>query len=307
MIRYDFCIAWNTEEDADFVQLLELACQKEEMTLLKITSENFERTREELVNNQISFRTFFDRGSDNDPRFRFLENWSLQHGVYVFNKSELTARAADKAKMHFVFINAGLQTPYTFLLPSYREQPDIPPIELSQLGESFIIKPAHGGGGEGVVTEANSWTQVLESRKEYPEDTYLLQMYVIPIQLNSRPAWFRVINCTGEIYPCWWDIKTHVYTPVTSSDEETFGLSSLREQSKSIAKICQLELFSSEITLTENNIFIVVDYINDQIDLRLQSKATDGVPDAIIQDIARQLVRLGKNHKSRDSLDELLG
>jgi hypothetical protein len=35
---------------------------------------------------------------------------------------------------------------------------------------------------------------------------------------------------------------------------------------------------------------VVVDYVNDQIDLRLQSKILEGVPDDIVQDIAERLV-----------------
>jgi hypothetical protein len=35
---------------------------------------------------------------------------------------------------------------------------------------------------------------------------------------------------------------------------------------------------------------MVVDYVNDPIDLRLQSKATDGVPDQIVSHIAESLV-----------------
>jgi hypothetical protein len=51
-----------------------------------------------------------------------------------------------------------------------------------------------------------------------------------------------------------------------------------------------LDLFSTEIALTLDGLFMVVDYVNDPIDLRLQSKATDGVPDQIVSHIAESLV-----------------
>jgi hypothetical protein len=57
-----------------------------------------------------------------------------------------------------------------------------------------------------------------------------------------------------------------------------------------IALLCQLDLFSSEIAFTPEGRFVVVDYVNDQIDLRLQSKILEGVPDDIVQDIAERLV-----------------
>ena len=41
---------------------------------------------------------------------------------------------------------------------------------------------------------------------------------------------------------------------------------------------------------------IVVDYVNDEIDTRVQSQAADGVPDEIMNDIAKQLVRIAKEN-----------
>jgi hypothetical protein len=40
---------------------------------------------------------------------------------------------------------------------------------------------------------------------------------------------------------------------------------------------------------------VVIDYVNDQPDLRLHSKAMDGVPDHIVQDVAARLVDLVMN------------
>jgi hypothetical protein len=39
-----------------------------------------------------------------------------------------------------------------------------------------------------------------------------------------------------------------------------------------------------------------VDYVNDPVDLRMQSKAVDGVPDGNVENIAARLVRLVENH-----------
>jgi len=49
-------------------------------------------------------------------------------------------------------------------------------------------------------------------------------------------------------------------------------------------------LFSTEIALTSENLFVVVDYVNDQIDLRLRSQAYDGVPDHFVRDITQRLI-----------------
>jgi hypothetical protein len=39
----------------------------------------------------------------------------------------------------------------------------------------------------------------------------------------------------------------------------------------------------------EDNRLLIVDYVNDPIDLRLQSRALDGVPDFIVEDIAARI------------------
>jgi hypothetical protein len=105
-------------------------------------------------------------------------------------------------------------------------------------------------------------------------------------------AWFRVIHFAGNVYPCWWDTRTHIYTRVTPSEEICYNLGSLRSISSSIANICGLELFSTEIAMTPDGCFVIVDYVNDPIDLRLQSASSDGVPDDIVKDIAERLVEI---------------
>src|SRR4030042_921488 len=101
--------------------------------------------------------------------------------------------AEDKMTMHHALINAGVQTPHTIFLPSFVVQPEIHPIDLGALKGKFIIKPAHGAGGQGVKVEADSWDTVLEARREFPDEIYLLQVNVVPGVLNNRPSWFRVL------------------------------------------------------------------------------------------------------------------
>jgi hypothetical protein len=57
-------------------------------------------------------------------------------------------------------------------------------------------------------------------------------------------------------------------------------------------------LFSTEITLTPDGRFVIVDYVNDPIDLRLQSKALDGVPNDIVLDITDRLAEFVLTHNS---------
>jgi hypothetical protein len=192
--------------------------------------------------------------------------------------------------MYERLVRASLPTPLVIILPSFEAQPELPSVTLERLGERFVIKPVHGGGGDGVVTGATSVDQVRVARQSFPTDQYILQTQVTPRDIDGRPAWFRVIFCRGTVYPSWWHPDSHRYTPVTAYEEERFGLGLLRGLTRAIAALSQLELFSTEIALASGGRFTVIDYVNEPIDLRLQSRAADGVPDWVVHDITERLV-----------------
>jgi hypothetical protein len=304
MPHYDFCLVWNWEYDRDFVHMLETACARLGLSFYSVTEENLDSTLAGLESGDITFASFYDRASESDHRFLPLVEWARQSSVFRINPQELTAWSQDKATMHLEFVSRRLETPYTILLSSCQERPDLTPLDLSPLGGRFAIKPASLGGGEGVVLEATSQEQVSFVRKQYPHEKYLLQAHVIPRVLDGHPAWFRVLVCDGAVYPCWWDQHTHVYTRVTAEERFRFGLRGLYEVARRIALICRLHLFSTEIALTVEGCFMAVDYVNDPVDLRLQSKAADGVPDACVENIAGRLVRLAERNGLRKDISK---
>ncbi len=287
---YDLCVAWNWIHDTDFIGLLDQSCQTKGLTLLQITPGNLPQMLNALVGRELSCRVFFDRASDDDPQFLPLVQWVQEDSISAINPYERASRTWDKSRMHSLLIARGLNVPPTIILPPYIESPEIPEADLCKLGDQFTIKPAHGSGGVGVMTRANSWDQVLVVRKEHATDHYLLQAHVAPVQLDSRPAWFRVIYCAGEVYASWWDPFSHVYSPVSEAEKTSHSLGSLEEIALAIARLCKLDLFSTEIAYTPENKFVVIDYVNDQIDLRLQSRTSEGVPDTIVQVVADRLV-----------------
>jgi hypothetical protein len=150
-----------------------------------------------ITNEEIGVQVFFDRASDTDARFIPVVQWACNHVVHHINFHKLACRAWDKVAMHQV-ISVSMNTPLTITLPSYDEQPLLPEIDLSSLGKSFTLKPAYGGGGDGVINGATTLRQVLLARQEFPTQRYLLQAHIIPARLGSRMAWFRVIYCAGK-------------------------------------------------------------------------------------------------------------
>jgi hypothetical protein len=290
MLDYDLCVAWNWEYDADFIALLEKGCSSRGLSMLQITHGNLAEILYALSEKEIFCRAFFDRASDVDPQFMPLVQWVHEKRIYGVNSYERASLTWDKEQMHSLLVSAGLEVPETIILPAYFEQPDLPFMDLFSLGEQFTIKPAHGSGGVGVLTNATTWEQVLSTRQEHANDKYLLQAHIIPKELDMRPAWFRVIYCTGQTYPCWWNPLSHIYAPVTQDEKSCYSLGRLDDIVAAISRLCGLDLFSTEIAFTHDDQFVVVDYVNDQIDLRLQSKAAEGVPDGIVHDIAERIV-----------------
>jgi hypothetical protein len=289
---YDLCLAWNWEHDADFVGLLGDACSSRRLTLLEATPDSLSGISEAISTGKTAFRAILDRASEADSRFLSLVEWSAAHKIHQINPHDKAVHSVNKASMHLEFITAGIHTPYTIILPPHDEASQIGSLDLSPLGGSFIAKPAHGGGGEGVVFEVSSLDQVLAARRAFSHDYYLLQAHIVPATVSGRRAWFRVLYCSGEVYRFWWDMASPVYVPVREDEEREFGLTALTETTLTIARICGLDLFSTEIALTPPGVLVVVDYVNNPLDLRLQSAAHDGVPDVTVRDIAGRLADL---------------
>jgi hypothetical protein len=291
MTRYDLCLAWNWEHDGAFVRVLTETCRARDIGLLQVTPGDLPGVLDDLGHRELVFSTLLDRASDEDERFLPLVDWARENGARNINAHEMARRSRDKAATHRALF-ANVHTPYTIIVPSHRDVPELPLLDLTPLGNCFTIKPANGGGGAGVVVSASSLDEVREARKAYPDNQYLLQTRIVPATLHGRPAWFRVIFSSGEIYPCWWSPDTHVYAAVTAAEESHYGLAPVRRLTEAVAAMCKLQLFSTEIALAVEGTFQVVDYVNDPLDLRLQSDTPEGVPDDIVRFIAEKLTAL---------------
>jgi hypothetical protein len=291
----DLCVPWYWEYDLDFVNMLENAAKEKDVSLWQITPDNLLESITALYKGEHSFGAILDR-SQYDARFEPIHRWSRAHPVFRINPAEVSKWSEDKATMHLELITAGIHTPYTLILPPFIEQPVIPDLDLLPLGTQFVIKPSHGGGSEGVILGAFSMDQILRARLEFPEQKYLIQATVVPRTIHGQPAWFRVFYSAGKTYPCWWHPLTHVFSIVTPADENKYTLLPLHDITQRIASLCKLDWFSTEIALTLEE-FVVVDYVNDGIDTRIQSKAVDGVPDEVMREITSQLVALVASRK----------
>jgi hypothetical protein len=287
---FDLAVAWSWEYDAAFIEIVRASCSARGLSLLEVTPASLHPVLEGLHRQELGFRVLLDRAGDADPAFHPLGEWARWHGARILNDLPIAERAWDKATMHLEFIAAGLHTPHTLVLAPFAVEPDLPTPDLTPLGTRFILKPAHGGGGVGVRLNLSTWDEIQRIRRRHPEDKYLAQEWVTATLTHHGPAWFRVIYALGEVLPFWWGVASHVYAPLTLPQEATHGITKLRETVLRIAAVCGLDVFSTEIACRHGDGELVsVDYVNDPVDLRPQSQAIDGVPDAAIHTLAARL------------------
>ena len=298
---FDIAVAWTWEFDREFLGCLDTAASARGLTTQFVDLNNLEETVSRLRDDTLFVRVFLDRASDEDERFLALSNVihriartsGRRETLCILNPHDLLRRASDKATMHLEFLSHGIQVPYTIIISPFnqRKEVELSLSELALLGRPFIIKPANTtGGGVGVVLGAESLKDVIETRQHHKNDKYLLQEKVIPVELAHRRGWFRVFYAVGLVLPCWWNDLTHIYEELTPNDEEAFGLHPLRSIAITIQQICGLDFFSTEIAMTSVDKFVVVDYVNEMCDMRLQSIHPDGVPDRIVSSISEALV-----------------
>jgi hypothetical protein len=289
---FDLAIAFVWEYDREFVQLIEEQFQEANLKTFLIEKHNLLEVYESINSGHLSFSAFLDRASDEDIDFLPLTKLLTSKNCFIINPHFKVVKSIDKASMHKRIMETNLCLPRTILIPSFEKQKEysVPRNELREIGIPFIIKPAlTSGGGQGVIKDAETYNEIDTVRQKNIKEKYLLQEKIYPKVIHSKRAWFRVIYAFGNSIPTWWDDLTHVYFRVTNFELKKYNLNSLYTISKKLARITQLDYFSTEIALTNDYKFYVIDYINDQCDMRLKSNHPDGVPDEVVEEFIENM------------------
>ncbi len=305
---FHLAVAWDWEFDRDFILLLEDQLHARHLLFYSISHHNTNETIRRIQRGELSFGAFLDRAVDSDEHFQAVARTMRKASTYFINPPEAIVHAIDKATMHLEFMTKGLNVPFSIIISPFnkRREVELTLSDLARLGRPFIIKPANTtGGGIGVITGAESLKDVIESRQHHKNDKYLLQEKIRPILMHAHKAWFRVFYVFGLIIPCWWDDETHRYALISPAERETFGLDPLSSITRRIHDVCSLDFFSTEIAITNEKKFVVVDYVNDVCDMRLQSKHYDGVPDGVVVEICIRIARRLRNMVRTGALPHL--
>jgi glutathione synthase/RimK-type ligase-like ATP-grasp enzyme len=287
---YDLATAWCWEYDADFVHQIDRECAERGVRSYLIHPHNLLETLNRMENGELVFRVFFDRASDQEEAFDRLVDEMLSCGVRMINHADRLTLAIDKARMQRELVSQGIRVPKTVVLPAWHKRPELRSARLAKLVRPLVVKPASGGCGDGVTMNARSVEEIQSARQQFPDDRYLVQEKIVPVQINGRRAWFRVFFAFGEALPCWWDDRTKIADVLSWSQIEKKTHSEIIRIMRRAARISRLELFSTEIALTSEGKLVVVDPVNDQVDLRRKSSHFDGIPDEVVDRIVFNLV-----------------
>ncbi len=286
--RFDLAVAWEWQLDQGFLEQIRSEASGAGVGLLEISPGNIESVLER-VRRGLQIGLLLDRASDVERAFAPLQDLVVAGGGAALNRSRQADWASDKATMHMELLAAGLEVPYTLLLGTYGDEPELAADRLAPLGSPLIVKPASFGGGVGVRT-ARTLAAVQWCRTQFPREKFLLQELIVPALLDGRRAWFRPMYFCGAIDLLWWDDLTHLYASCTADEVSRHGLERIRTTMQAIAGLTRLDFFTAELCIDGNGRLVVVDYVNVPCDMRLQSMHPDGVPDAIVRQVAGRLV-----------------
>jgi hypothetical protein len=288
----DCGIFYEWEYDGDFVSILSGELESHGLSNEIYGTNDFSVVLERLRRKTLAFKSIIDRASDVDNNCEAIVNLLERREIPILNEPGCVRHSSDKASMHLEFITAGIYVPYTIIISPYNTQHEIVLSidQLASLGRPFIIKPANTtGGGIGVVKGAEGLREVIDTRQHHKDDKYLLQRKIEPMVLDGRRAWFRPFYVFGRVFNCWWDDLTHVYFETSREEFEMYKLREIERIVRKIHDVSGLEFFSTEIAITARGEFIVIDYVNEMCDMRLMSKHFDGVPDNVVEAMAKQI------------------
>ena len=298
METFDLGIAWDREEDNEFVEGLNNYALKEGLKPYLLHGYNFYASLKDISEGNIHFRLFLNRTSEDDPVFSGLADFLRRKRIIFINHPDRAKESADKFKMHLKFNSHDIPVPKTVLLGS-QDDKQSSEFKIKYVSKPFVLKPANGSCGDGVILDAQSLDDVIKLKEHRGDIKYIAQEKINPVSLETRPAWFRVFYCLGKINPCWWNPLTRTYDILTIKEIYRFGLYDMRRLTKMIHTVSGLDLFSVEMAMRSNEKFIVVDYVNDQPDMRKKSKFNDGLPDEIVDEIIGNIIAFVKQKQEK--------
>lgn len=308
----DLCVGQREDGEA-FLGWLRDACALRALTCEVAHAGVVEELRRELCDGRLRIRVLLDLtaawGQDEDPYVQLC--YAVKdRGGRVIDDPDAAALADHKAATHHRLERAGLPVPPTVVLRRWMADRSLTAEERRVLGDAVVIKPARGWGWRGVVLDAPPERDAIARARDHDRgDDYLVQRQVTYTWLGDdegreRPAWWRVFYLFGEIVPCWWSPETSEYRHLSLREMSSHHLLPLARLVAEVARLTGMDFFSTEICLADEPApsgtpyqacgrpFFLIDYVNDQCDLRVQSRDRAAPPDAVVRHFAERFAEL---------------
>jgi hypothetical protein len=231
-----------------------------------------------------------------DDIYHQVVQLAAERHTQVIDPPDTAQAAFDKARLHPQLIEAGIHVPYSVIVPTPKfGEFQLTDLERQSLGSPFVIKPSMGYGRRGLVMDATGESDMTRSISMWPDENYLFQRLIVPRELETGPAYFRVFYVFGTVFKTWWNCFTDQFRLIEPNEVSESGLAELESISRRIAALTGMNFFSSEIAQVDSGEFVVIDYVNDQCHMLSQSAHPQiGVPDQLVAAIAKRLVEAAK-------------
>ena len=288
---FDVGIGWCNPVDGRFVKELKSRLKKKKLSFREITLVNIKEDFDLIDKGLLNFRFFINRSADDYSAYLLLAEKLKARGTKIINDPYSTVHYSSKAFLYKLYKKEKLPLPKVFILNSSKKSKKVIDKIPKILGAPFVLKPAYGGGGDGVVLNAKNSKDILNFIKDNNTDEGLAQEYIIPSIINGRVAWFRPIFVCGEVIPMWWNYGNHFYQEFGNSKKENQISKILEKYMKKIHRLVGFDLFSAEFAINEKGKYFIIDYANEPIDLNTNKTAPDGLPSATLEKIVTQIVK----------------
>jgi len=294
METFDLGIAWDNESDNEFVNDLNARALKVGVKPYLIHAYNFFSSLKDITDGQLCFNCFFDRSSDDSSTFGGLADFLKQKDINFINHPDNVKNSIDKSKIHSMFVSYGLPVPKTvFIKP--QEEKQVLEAKIQHISVPCVVKSAFSSCSEDTALAINSLVDALRLMGEEEDKSYFAQEQVASINLENKPAWFKVLYCFGEIILCRWHPMTGEREMLSLRQIYRLGLHEIWPITKKVKQACKLDFFSTDIVMKEKGKFLVVDYVNDRPDMRKKSKFKDALPDEIVDKVINSIISFIKN------------
>ncbi len=290
----DLWILWEWAWDAAFVEAVAAEAHAAGVSTTLVGPGEVAAARDLLQTGDDAPAVVLDRSSDVLDDALRIAVLARSRGSLVLNDPDRVPAAVDKARMHLALMSVGVEVPWTIVTSALDEEERWDREQLPRVGAPFVVKPAHGCGGEGVVLDAVCEADVDRARALRPAESHLVQEFIRTQDLGGRPAYFRALYCLGEVHPCFWNPVTRGYSELRPEDLRAPWLGGMAPLAEAVANVAGMTLFSTEVALCEDGRLVAVDYVNDMCDLRLASQHADGIPDPIVQCVAARIAHVAQ-------------